>query len=375
MSLAPITGNEALRHNLAATVASGRLPQSLLFHGPRGAGKQRLALWLANLIVCEETDGPCGRCRSCILAGGLQHPDVHWFFPVPRPKGASASRLRQKLEEARYAELMKRAETPLAPRPADSAAGIFLAMVQEIRAKASLRPAMGDTAVFIVGDAERMVPQAANPEAANAFLKLLEEPPADTVVILTSSRPGALLPTIRSRVVALRVPPLPEHVVTDFLVAEAGRPETAAAREARAAEGSIGVALEAGTDDGMDLSDESEALVRSAMRGSAAERLRLAASLPASGARGRFLNLLDATGKTIRDCLAGAAGSSEAAIDPASAKRVFGDEGVPDPDALLTALEAVDEARDAAFANGNPQAIGAVLVNRMAVALAPQPVS
>ena len=375
MSLAPITGHEALRASLADAVSSGRLPQSLLFHGPRGIGKQRLALWLAGLIVCEEAGLPCGRCRSCRLAAGLQHPDVHWFFPVLRPKGASASRLREKLEDARLAELVERAETPLAPRPLDQSAGIFLPIVSEIRARASKRPAMGDSTVFIVGDAERMVPQVANPEAANALLKLLEEPPRDTFVILTSSRPGALLPTILSRVIRFRVPPLPEREVSDFLVREAGFPEAAAKQAARTAGGSIGVALDAGADDDRDLSTQAEAMVRGAVRGTAADRLQLAVRLPASGARGRFMNLLDATGNTLRDCLAVATDSGEAAIDPETASRVLGGGPVPEADALLLALEAVDSARDAAIANGNPQAIGAVLLSRMAVVLAPQPVS
>jgi DNA polymerase III subunit delta' len=66
---------------------------------------------------------------------------------------------------------------------------------------ASRSPAMARRKVFIIGDAERMAPQASSQEAANAFLKLLEEPLPDTTLILTSSEPGALLPTIRSRVV------------------------------------------------------------------------------------------------------------------------------------------------------------------------------
>src|SRR6185312_8445305 len=71
--------------------------------------------------------------------------------------------------------------------------------------------------VFVIGDAERMVPQEGSDAAANAFLKLLEEPPANTTLVLTSSEPGALLPTIRSRVVAVRVPPISDSAVEEFL--------------------------------------------------------------------------------------------------------------------------------------------------------------
>jgi DNA polymerase-3 subunit delta' len=80
-----------------------------------------------------------------------------------------------------------------------------------------MSPAMGNRKVFIVGDAERMVPQEGADMAANAFLKLLEEPPADTTIILTSSEPGALLPTIRSRVAAIRVPLVQDTAVRAFV--------------------------------------------------------------------------------------------------------------------------------------------------------------
>src|SRR5205085_11773594 len=95
--------------------------------------------------------------------------------------------------------------------------GIYVATVRYLVQQAAISPAIGRRKVFIVGDAERMVPQEGSDMAANAFLKLLEEPPADTTVILTSSEPGALLPTIRSRVIAVRVAPLPDRVVREFV--------------------------------------------------------------------------------------------------------------------------------------------------------------
>ena len=91
--------------------------------------------------------------------------------------------------------------------------GVYVATVRAIVQAASVSPAMGKRKVFIVGDAEQMVPQEGSEQAANALLKLLEEPPANTFIILTSSEPGALLPTIRSRVVNIRVAPLPTRDV------------------------------------------------------------------------------------------------------------------------------------------------------------------
>ena len=178
MSLAPLVGHEDLQRRLRHAVETSRLPQSLLFVGPTGIGKQRLALWLAGLVVCMDADPaarPCGACRSCRLANDLQHPDIHWFFPLPSPRGGSTpAKRREKLEEARHEELAGRRETPVRASSVDTADSIFLAVVEEIRSKASLRPAMGSSTVFVIGDADRMVPQASSPEAANAFLKLLE---------------------------------------------------------------------------------------------------------------------------------------------------------------------------------------------------------
>ena len=87
MSIVPIYGHDALRSRLASAIVRGTLPSSLLLHGKRGVGKQRLALWLAQALVCAspQPDGsPCGRCQACRFASALGHPDIHWFFPRPR---------------------------------------------------------------------------------------------------------------------------------------------------------------------------------------------------------------------------------------------------------------------------------------------------
>src|SRR4051812_24019813 len=78
--IVPLFGHAALRKQLADAHARGALPSSLLFHGPRGIGKQRLALWLAQLLLCEKPGAaPCGECTQCRFSGKLTHPDLHWF--------------------------------------------------------------------------------------------------------------------------------------------------------------------------------------------------------------------------------------------------------------------------------------------------------
>src|SRR2546426_12597029 len=93
MPLPPLIGHERVKTRLAGAHATGKLPQALLLAGPRGVGKQRLALWLAQLVHCEAPgQEPCGQCRPCRLVLSLQHPDVHWFLPVELGKRGGAKR-------------------------------------------------------------------------------------------------------------------------------------------------------------------------------------------------------------------------------------------------------------------------------------------
>lgn len=366
MSLPPLAGHDDLRERLRGAVDRGRLPHSLLLHGPPGVGKQRLGLWLGRLLVCDRRSA-CDECRSCRLALGLEHPDIHWFFPLPRPTGTSSrDKLREKLEEARMEELDRRREDPLSPRDEEKATGIYLAAVEEMRGKASKRPAMGERSVFVVGDAEAMVPQAASPQAANAFLKLLEEPPEDTSVVLTSSRPGALLPTIRSRVLELRVPPLRTAEVAGFLEREAGLDPDEAEQVARRARGSIGRALDELTEEGEELRREAERFVEAALSGGSADRWEYAAAgVSPSGARGGYSDLLARVGELLRDLLAHSLDRHDRCFQPERIRDLAAGRALP-AHGLLSALERVEEARGEAAANVNPQAITAQLLSGIA---------
>src|SRR5450759_4146394 len=86
MPLLPLFGHQTLRDGFAKRWRAGQLPASILLHGPAGVGKQRLALWLGQMLMCTGDNAPCGECQGCryVLAG--QHPDLHWIFPRPRLK-------------------------------------------------------------------------------------------------------------------------------------------------------------------------------------------------------------------------------------------------------------------------------------------------
>src|SRR5437867_12669611 len=85
MPIVPLIGHTELRARLAEAVKRNTLPASLLLTGPRGVGKQRLALWLGQFLLCENAShAPCGKCQGCHFAVELTHPDLHWYFPRPR---------------------------------------------------------------------------------------------------------------------------------------------------------------------------------------------------------------------------------------------------------------------------------------------------
>jgi DNA polymerase-3 subunit delta' len=352
-------------NRLEEAARSGRLPQSMLLHGPEGIGKQRLALWLSGLLLCERLSG-CGECGSCRMAQRLEHPDLHWYFPIERPskRPSSPAKLREALERARLEEVQRRREQPLQPAETDGPRGIYLELVQKMRERAASRPALGERTVFIVGEAETMVPQASSPAAANAFLKLLEEPPRDTFFILTSPRPGALLPTVRSRVLAIRVPPLKEEEVENFLRDEAGWPDEEAGRLARISHGSIGRAIRLRAADGSGTHERADALIAAALA-SRRERLQFLVTLPTARARAEFAHMLEAVEERLRDMTCLALDHPEGTFDADGARRLIGDRRLP-ADTLTRVADHIEEARVAARGNVNPQAIASVLLMELA---------
>lgn len=294
----PLYGHEALRTRLATAFQRGALPASLLFDGPRGVGKQRLALWVAQMLVCSAQPPaaiPCGQCQNCRYALALAHPDVHWFFPRPRlDSDATTPEVLADYTDA----LIERAKAGGLYAAPDGSQGIYVATVRTIVQLASVSPAMGPRKVFVIGDAERMVPQEGSEFAANALLKLLEEPPANTHIILTSSESGALLPTIRSRVVSVRVAPLPPNDVEAFLAHPAvaaalgrGRPSSSAADHAGLAEGAPGRLF--GSNEREAAVAAARRMLESALSGDRAKSLRTAVGQGGSKARGAFSDALD----------------------------------------------------------------------------------
>ena len=341
MPLPPLYGHDGVKNRLAGAVASGRLPQALLFEGPRGVGKQRLALWLAQRLMCEQ--GGCGECQACRLVATLQHPDVHWFVPLElSKKGADADKQVDLVAEGLAEEMAARREQPMYQAPGGLASH-GIAAVRLLLRRLALTPALGRRKVFIVGDAERLIPQRGMEDAANALLKALEEPPADTVVVLTAADPEGLLPTILSRVVRVRIARLADSVVTDFAQQVLGiEGKVELAQRVIAAEGCIGRLLATESDSGVGSRRAAELL--EAGRKGAGTLYALALSQMPFQARGGFTDMLDALAGRLR---------AEAKSGGETQK-------------LIEAIAHVLDARALAQGNVNPQLLTAVLAQDLA---------
>jgi DNA polymerase-3 subunit delta' len=344
----PLVGHLEARRRLSQSVRSGRLPQVILVTGPEGVGKQRLGLWLGQLLLCERPGGePCGDCRPCRKVLGLVHPDLHWFVPIPRPKAGDADRQVEEASELLTEAMEARREQPLAPR-ADGMASHSIASARLLLRRAALTPVESRRKVFVVGEADRLVPQEGSSDAANALLKFLEEPPADTWIVLTTTEPERVLPTIRSRAVPLRLAGLPDGLVGEFAERVFGVRGEALAAQVRHADGAIGKLVEGAAGAGKAMQD-ARALLESIKAGGGA-RFERSLKQPPWSARGAFTDLLDA----LADELSGRARDTAAHGNPAP---------------YVAALERVQAARAEAQRNVNPQLLLASLAGELAEVL------
>ena len=340
MPLPPLYGHEGTRNRLVGAIASGRLPQVLLFEGPHGVGKQRLALWLAQALVCEQ-DIACGECRHCKLVLTLSHPDVHWFVPLePSKRAVDQDRQIETVEEALAEEMAARRERPLYDAPSGMALH-SIAAVRLLLRRLPYRPAVARRKVFVIGDAERLVPQPGSEAAANALLKALEEPPGETVFVLTSAEPEALLPTIVSRVVRVRVARLADSIVAVFAQRELGVSGQAELRQlVGLADGCPGRLLAEGVRGaaGEGVAGVAQRFLQ-AVEGGPVRQLAFALAQQPFQARGGFTGMLDGLLELLRE--------------QARAGRETGK--------VVAAIARVLEARGLAQGNVNPQLVSAVL--------------
>jgi len=213
MTFREVSGHRRLVGLLARAIGAGSLPPSLIFAGPDGIGKRRVAFAAASALNClspveDMVTGlrdACGTCASCGKIARGHHPDVRLVEP-------------------------------------EENGSIKIEPIREVIGQTAYRPFEGRSRVVIVDRADLM-----GEDAQNAMLKTLEEPPARNVFILISSRPTLLLDTVRSRCCQLRFAPMAAGEIVTELIARHGYAERDARAAAAMAGGSLGRALESAT--------------------------------------------------------------------------------------------------------------------------------
>jgi DNA polymerase III subunit delta' len=210
MSWKNIIGQKQQIRVLQNALETGRFAHAYLFTGPDGSGKESVAFEIAALLNCQNAaadmhKGSCGTCPDCMQVQSFMHPNVEYIFPVESAlldAGDSAKKENKRFTDAkeRYDALLEQKKlNPYISPAMERSMGILTEQIISLQHKAMFMPSEGSKKIFIISQAERL-----HPSAANKLLKLLEEPPAHVVFILVSSRPEALLPTIRSRCQAVR---------------------------------------------------------------------------------------------------------------------------------------------------------------------------
>lgn len=214
-----LIGNERVKDALRRMLEAVRVPGAMLFAGEEGVGKKRFALELAKSFNCRAPVGveACGHCPACTRA-------ENFVFPSSEDKDEHRRIIWSAHPDIGMAIPYKRA--------------ILVDAMRDLEREANFRPYEGRARIFLIEEADRL-----NEASSNALLKTLEEPPATSHIILITSRPAALLPTIRSRCQTVRFSPLTASEIEAHLLKVKKISKEDVRLLARVARGSIGRAL------------------------------------------------------------------------------------------------------------------------------------
>ncbi len=201
-----IVGQNEVKSRLIQMVESGRMPHAVMFAGAAGVGKLSLALASARYIFCRQrVDGDaCGTCRSCVQFNKYAHPDLNFVFPMLKSKERGVTlcddvvdSFREALIDSTYLSI----NDWMSVISEGKVGTIYAEEGNEIIKKTAFKPYQSEYKIFIIWLPEKMTD-----ECANKILKVIEEPPTDTIFFLVSDSPDNVISTIQSRCQRVTVP-------------------------------------------------------------------------------------------------------------------------------------------------------------------------
>ncbi|MGM9722679.1 MAG: ATP-binding protein [Prevotella sp.] len=250
MNWSEVIGQEDIKQKLTSMVDDEHVPHAMILCGPYGCGKMAMAMAMASYLLTEGSvriNPQFNKANSEAMLGQWEHPDLHFSFPTIKRTGMSADHQpvsgdyakewRQMLMQGPYFNISQWMDYMDA---ANQQAIITGAESDELARKLSLKSSLGGYKVAVIWLPERM-----NLTSANKLLKLLEEPPHQTIFIMASEEPEKLLDTIKSRTQRIDMKRLTNKDICDALVQQRGIDEAAAQRIARLANGNWMNALDA----------------------------------------------------------------------------------------------------------------------------------
>lgn len=206
MRFEEIIGQNEIKKKLHHFITEGRIPHALLFAGPEGSGKYALALAFAQRICCEAPLGmeSCGTCPSCLKYNKLEHPDLHFVFPVVKAgstKAVADTYVKQWREYVLNTPYVSGNGWAGKVGAENKIPLIYTEESEVIIRKLSMKSYESEYKIMIIYLPERM-----HNKASNKLLKMIEEPPPKTLFMLVSENPEDIITTILSRCQRINIP-------------------------------------------------------------------------------------------------------------------------------------------------------------------------
>lgn len=254
MKFADIMGNQAVRSALSGMVDSGRIPHAMLFYENDGGGALAMISAFLQYLYCQNPSGgdSCGECPSCRKISKMIHPDVHYIYPVNIGSKSGKKKAEDIISETyitEFRDLAARNPYFLEDQLSDAiglegrVGNISISEARSITSKLYLSAVEGGYKAVVL-----YLPEKMGEACANKLLKIIEEPPMQTLFLMVTHNPDKVMQTIFSRCQSSRILPLAKEEVSQVLIEKFGISQEDAVKCAAQSGGSIGSALWAAGD-------------------------------------------------------------------------------------------------------------------------------